>query len=364
MKPKSISTAVLLFSLSTGFFASAQSMAPPPAGAIHQYSGAELDQMLGPIALYPDPLLAQILPAAAFPAEIVLADRFVSGGGAPNLIDQQPWDNSVKALARYPAVLKWMDDNLAWTTALGQAFLNQQQDVMDAVQRLRAKAQGLGNLQSTPQQNVVADSGAIEILPADPQLIYVPVYQPDMVYFQQPFGTPFISFGIGFGLGGWLDCDFDWRHHHLMMWPYEDSRPAGWWSHPGGERLRSEAGRATTWQPRGRGGPAAGGFDRGWDSRQVRGAAPVIGARAETPAGHASSPAAARGAGSVVQRPAPAPAPRSRPASGALIGVQSSRQTQQFSSRGQQSRQAAAPRPAAPAQHSQAPSRSGGGGKR
>ena len=83
-----------------------------------------------------------------------------------------------------------MDDNLAWTTALGQAFLYQQQDVMDSIQRLRAQAQALGNLQSTPQENVVVDDGTIEILPANPQVIYVPVYQPDVVYFQRPYGTP------------------------------------------------------------------------------------------------------------------------------------------------------------------------------
>ena len=160
-------------------------------------SSAELDQMLGPIALYPDPLIAQILPAATLPSEIVLADRYVNGGGDPNLIDQQPWDPSVKALARYPTVLKWMDDNLAWTTALGQAFLAQQQDVMDSIQRLRAQAQALGNLQSTPQENVVADDGTIEILPADPQMIYVPVYQPDMVYFQQPIRQPVHLFRPG-----------------------------------------------------------------------------------------------------------------------------------------------------------------------
>ena len=82
-----------------------------------------------------------------------------------------------------------MDDNLAWTTALGQAFLYQQQDVMDSIQRLRAQAQALGNLQSTPQENVIADNGTIEIVPANPQVIYVPVYQPDVVYYQRAYGN-------------------------------------------------------------------------------------------------------------------------------------------------------------------------------
>ena len=107
-----------------------------------------------------------------------------AAAATPTQIDQQPWDASVQALARYPNVLKWMDDNLNWTTELGQAFLNQQQDVMDSIQRLRQSAYNLGNLQSTPQQQVINDGGYIEIVPADPQVIYVPVYQPDQVYYQ------------------------------------------------------------------------------------------------------------------------------------------------------------------------------------
>ena len=106
-------------------------------------SGAQLDQLLGPIALYPDPLIAQILPASTFPTEIVMADRYISDGGDPNQIDQQPWDPSVQALARYPNVLQWMDQNLDWTTELGQAFLYQQQDVMDFIQELRQSAYNL-----------------------------------------------------------------------------------------------------------------------------------------------------------------------------------------------------------------------------
>src|SRR5664280_2779683 len=150
----------------------AQTAVPPPMTAYQPLAAAQLDQLLGPIALYPDPLIAQI----------VLADRYVTGGGNPNQIDQQPWDPSVQALARYPGVLKWMDDNLNWTTDLGQAFINQQPDVMVSIQRLRTAASNVGNLQSTPQQQVVNDGGYIEIVPADPQVIYVPVYQPDQVY--------------------------------------------------------------------------------------------------------------------------------------------------------------------------------------
>ncbi len=156
----------------------AQTAVPPPMSAYQPLPAAQLDQLLGPIALYPDPLIAQMLPASTFPTQIVLADRYVSGGGDPNQIEQQPWDASIRAMARYTNVLKWMDDNLAWTTELGQAFVNQQPDVMISIQRLRASASKLGNLQSSPQQQVVADGGNIEIVPADPQVIYVPVYQP------------------------------------------------------------------------------------------------------------------------------------------------------------------------------------------
>jgi hypothetical protein len=93
--------------------------------AYQALSAAQLDQLLGPIALYPDPLIAEILPASTLPTQIVLADRYITGGGDPNQIGQQPWDASVQAVARYPSVLKWMDDNLNWTTQAGQVFLNQ-----------------------------------------------------------------------------------------------------------------------------------------------------------------------------------------------------------------------------------------------
>src|SRR5476649_192793 len=90
-----------------------------------QYAPEQLDQLLGPIALYPDPLIAEILPASTLPTQIVLADRYITGGGDPNQIAQQPWEASVQAMAHYPKVLKWMDDNLGATTELGEAFLNQ-----------------------------------------------------------------------------------------------------------------------------------------------------------------------------------------------------------------------------------------------
>jgi len=357
MKRTTIFTAALLGFLSVGIIAQAQIPAPPPAPEVQPRSSADLDQMLGPIALYPDPLIAQILPAATLPSEIVLADRYVSGGGDPNLIDQQPWDPSVKALARYPTVLKWMDVNLAWTTDLGQMFLYQPQDVMDSIQRLRAQAQALGNLQTTPQENVFTDDGAIEILPADPQVIYVPVYQPGVVYFQRPYGSPFVSFGVGLALGVWLNHDFDWRNHHLIVWRHDQPRPPDWWFHRPSERPPAEVSHAAVWQPRNRPGLAAPGLDRGWNSRQASNPVNVTVIRDQPRPQRSGTPAppARQPQPVVVQHPAQAP--RSRPANGALIGIQSSQQTRQFSSRGQQSRQVAAPRPAAPPSRPAAPAR-------
>ncbi|HTQ51394.1 MAG TPA: DUF3300 domain-containing protein [Candidatus Acidoferrales bacterium] len=322
----------------------AQMAVPPPAPAYQPLSDDQMDQLLGPIALYPDPLIAQVLPAATLPTQIVLADRYVTGGGDPNAIDQQPWDTSVQALARYPDVLKWMDDNLNWTTELGQAFLNQQQDVMDSIQRLRQSAQNFGNLQSTPQQQVVEDNGGIEILPADPQVIYVPVYQPDQVYYQSGFG---LSFGIGFAIGGWLDCDVDWHNRHLIVWDRDHPRPADWWHERPAQRASFIGRQTNVWRPEDhRDNDVVDRGDRGWNNQPA--VRPVeqhpvttIGTHVNTP-----RPAATPRPASVPveRRPAPAPVqhyqPISRPTSnGAFIGIQSSRDTKTYSNRGQQSRQ-------------------------
>jgi len=328
----------------------AQMAVPPPTYAYQPLSYQQLDQLLGPIALYPDPLIAQILPAATLPTQIVLADRYVSGGGDPNQIDQQPWDPSVQALAHYPNVLKWMDDNLNWTTELGQAFLNQQQDVMDSIQRLRQSALNVGNLQSTPQQQVINDGGYIEIVPADPQVIYVPVYQPDQVYYQTCYGPPFISFGIGWPIGLWLNCDFDWGHHHIIVWGRDHPRPPNWWHEP---RHAQDTVHTMVWHPHNY--PGVVGLnrgDRGWSVANNRATTPIVVGRSpsdavaprQTPAPAARPEAPATRSSMPVTRPAPAPVERSQPVSrpesnGAFIGIQSSRDTKTYSNRGQQSMQ-------------------------
>ena len=334
----------------------AQAAAPPPLPAYQLMGDAQLDQLLGPIALYPDPLIAQILPASTLPTQIVLADRYVTGGGDPNQIDQQPWDASVQALARYPTVLKWMDDNLNWTTELGQAFLNQQSDVMASIQRLRASANNLGNLPSTPQQQVVNDGGDIEIVPADPQVIYVPVYQPDQVYYQSDYGPPFITFGIGWPVGVWLDCDFDWGNRNLVYWNRGYPRPNNWWHEPPGQRNWEHTG---VWRPASHpGAVAASRGDRGWNNYPA--------SRPSTPAYPHPEPARqlSQPNGYMNSVPPRAPAPveyypsvsRSQPDS-AFIGIQSPRETRTYSNRGQQSIQTTTH--SAPASR---PAQSGGGG--
>jgi hypothetical protein len=151
-------------------------------------------------------------------------------------VDQQPWDPSVKALAAFPSVLGNMDKNLSWTSSLGDAYYNQQQDVMDAVQVMRGRAQAAGNLKTTPQQTVTTQDSSIEVEPADPDEVYVPAYDPWLVYggpivawpgwYPYPgiwFGGPYLSFGGGFGIGffggfgwGWPHWGFDWHNHYAI----------------------------------------------------------------------------------------------------------------------------------------------------
>ena len=270
---------VLILGLATTLTARAQEEVPPPMPTYQSLSAAQLDQLLGPIALYPDPLISEILPASTLPTQIVLADRYLSSGGDPNAIDQQPWDPSVQAMAHYPQVLTWMDNNLNWTTQVGQAFMNQQQDVMDSIQRLRTEAYNLSNLQSTPQEQVIDDNGYIEILPASPDDVYVPEYQPDQVYYEQDSGPPFITFSVGYILGPWLCCDFDWHNHHLVYWDHDHLPPNGWWHARPDWHSASFAGHTAVWDPGNR--PAATGSfrggDRGWSQPENRTwSAPVV----------------------------------------------------------------------------------------
>jgi hypothetical protein len=188
------------------------------------YSSEQLDNLLAPIALYPDPLLAQVLPAATFPDQIDEAARYVRSYGQSG-IDGQPWDVSVMSVAHYPSVLYMMADKIDWTTAVGQAYVYQSTDVMSSVQRLRAMARARGNLVTGPQIEVVEEAGFIQIWPANPQYIYVPVYNPAIVYYTQPFWGAAIGFGIGFAIGSWLNYDCDWHRHRIY---YTGWQGGGW----------------------------------------------------------------------------------------------------------------------------------------
>ena len=242
---------ILLMALPPGIFA--QPTGDPTTGQAAPQTAApifaqeQLDQMLAPIALYPDALLAQVLMAATYPTEVVAADRWVSanrnlsGDQLAAALEQQPWDPSVKSLADFPTVLAMMGQRLDWTQKLGDAFLSQQDQVMATVQKLRAAAQAQGTLQTTSQQRVVTQDQMIAIEPADSGVMYVPAYDPRVVYgpWWYPAYPPYpyypvgaviagaaIGFGIGIALGapwGYAWGGFDWRHHHTMINVYQNN---------------------------------------------------------------------------------------------------------------------------------------------
>src|SRR5262249_21367737 len=154
-----------------------------PSPTLAQRSAGELETLAAPIALYPDPLMAQMLPAATYPDEVAAAADYVRQYGPTDQnIDRQHWDSSVKAIARYPEALDKMAGDLDWTTQLGDAFLNQRSDLFDAIQTLRARAEANGALATNDKQVVVADNQNIKIVPAQDDTVYVPQYDPQVVY--------------------------------------------------------------------------------------------------------------------------------------------------------------------------------------
>jgi uncharacterized membrane protein YgcG len=205
-----------------------------------QQTPEQLQQLVAPIALYPDALVAQILAASTFSDQVVEADRWLqahpdlTGDTLAQAVDQQPWDPSVKALTAFPSVLGNMDKNLSWTSSLGDAYYNQQQDVLDAIQAMRQRAEQAGNLKTTPQQDVSTQDSTITIQPSDPDVVYVPAYDPWLVYgdpvgswpgwYPYPgiwYGGPSPAFGPGFGIGfyggyGWGSprWGFDWHDRY------------------------------------------------------------------------------------------------------------------------------------------------------
>jgi hypothetical protein len=224
----------------------------PPAPPAQPPSVSPLDAIVAPIALYPDPLLALILPASTSPSDISAAAAYLIQYGDMTQIDSQPWDPSVRALAHYPTVISWMSANMAWTQALGSAFAASPADVMDAAQRLRARAIAAGTLLSTSQQRVADDDGQIEILPAQPDSLYVPVYDTDVVYSDEPYygyAGPFMNFGDPCPEGIWLSYSFDWHRHRVWEGGRGLWEPNSGWIPP---RLDGNHGPpgAHSWAPR------------------------------------------------------------------------------------------------------------------
>src|SRR5881409_683490 len=236
-----------------------QAPAPPPPAAqpaqaqppgdddVQPFKPEELEAIVAPIALYPDPLVAQVMMAATYPLEVIQAARLMKGN--PNLKDtalneelkKYDWDDSVKSLCSFPQTLELLNEKIDWMQKLGDAFLDQRKDTMDAIQRMRAKAQAQGNLQSNERQKVIVEAAAaqpaapgqpappaeqtvIKIEPVNPQVVYVPSYNPTVVYGSYPpayppyypyppaypWGAAAISFGVGMAVGAavWGGCNW------------------------------------------------------------------------------------------------------------------------------------------------------------
>jgi hypothetical protein len=213
---------------------SSEDQAAKPEAQAAKIPPDQLDSLVAPIALYPDPLLAQTLAASTYPLEIVQLQQWLEKN--PKLKDKeladavakQPWDPSVQAMAALPDVVKRLADDIQWTTDLGNAFLAQQSDVMDAVQRMRKKAEDKGNLKSSEQQKVetkvVENKTVIVVEQADPQVVYVPSYNPTVVYGAPVYAYPpiyypppgyyaagmAVSFGVGMAMGAMWSGGWGW----------------------------------------------------------------------------------------------------------------------------------------------------------
>jgi hypothetical protein len=294
-----------------GYSAPQQGYGAAPAAG-QAMSADQLEQLVAPIALYPDTLVAQMLAAATYPQQVADADRWLQAQGnvSPYQIaggaDSQSWDPSVKGLTAFPQVLAEMDRNQRWTTDLGNAYYNQPQDVLEAVQVMRQRAQQAGNLQSSPEENVSYNAGAIELAPPNQQVVYVPQYNPWGVYGDPVTPYPgfsligaigsFLNSGLGSGLGsgalgwgagiamaafdhtpfGWLSWGLSWLTHAILFnhssYSTGSSTVADW-------GIRGGGGRAFAGRGVGNGyvGPQGGNrvvAERGY-GREAQGYAPI-----------------------------------------------------------------------------------------
>lgn len=414
--------AVLAFALLARLTVTAQPAAEPapPPGAPAARSAAELEKLVEPIALHPDPLIAVILPASVYPLEIVQAARFVKDTNNIPKVDQQDWDENIKAVAKFPSLIAKMDADLEWTTQLGQAFLDQPQELMDAIQRMRLKAQQAGTLRNSDQQVIVVTNSIVErtvdqqvvvvtntiveIQPSNPEVVYVPsypptVYYPPPAYVYNPY-APLITFGAGMAVGAIIANNCDWGHgdvYHGGDININNDFNRNVNRNVDRDRNTTRTGNAgQKWQPdqnrMRNSGSSATREARGWTSGQQGAGAGGARASAQPAGGRAGGPSTAqtrpstsggnrltpsgadtgRGSpGNAATRPSPAntgsrssagtassrPSSSSSSRGSAFGGVNSGGNAQNYSNRGSSSRSGSASR-------SSGASRSGGGGSR
>ncbi len=249
-------------------------------GQVQPLDAQQLEQLVAPIALYPDTLLAQILTASTYPAQVADADRWLQAQGYASSAqiaagaDAEPWDPSVKAMTAFPQVLAEMDRNLDWTTSLGNAYYNQPQDLLEAVQVLRQRAQAAGNLESNPGEAVSDQQGNIVLAPVNPQVVYVPAYNPWTVYGEpiSPypgfsllgalgsfFGSSPVRFGLGIAMAsflpmswGWLGWGLSWLAQSVLFHQsnyFSHSTTVADWGLPhGGPRAFSQRGAGPSYR--------------------------------------------------------------------------------------------------------------------
>ena len=330
----------------TGGAAPAEPAAPPSAPA--KLSAAELEKLAMPIALHPDPLIASILPAAAYPVEIVQAARFVKDTNNIAKVDEQPWDENVKAVAKFPELIAKMDADLQWTIRLGEAFVEQPKELMDTIQSLRAKAHKAGTLQSTPQQIVTVTNmvvqqtnltqvvtvtnQVVQVQPSNPQVVYVPSYPPTVYYPPPAYNpvAPLVTFGVGMAWGAILANNCNWGYGHVdvdidrnVNRNVNRNNNANRGNQAGTTGAR---GSQQAWKPdqnRRTSGPSASTRDaRGWGSGQgSAGARPSTGTAGARPS---TGTAGTRpSTGTAAQRPSTGTA-NSRPSAGASAGNRAS----------------------------------------
>jgi len=224
-----LSCALLFVTSNCAVVANQDAQAATQAVQPAQVTAEKLQQLVAPIALYPDELVAQVLAAATYPTEIVEANRWLQENSSlkdaqlADAVDKQSWDPSVKALTQFPSVLAKLDKNLSWTSALGDAYFNQSQDVLDAVQAMRKRAQNAGTLKTTAQETVTTKDQTVIIEPANPEIVYLPVYDPWIVY-----GAPLLAypgyFDEGFFVGPviFFDTGFPIRRHFHHRWDWHN----------------------------------------------------------------------------------------------------------------------------------------------